>query len=166
MSQRHSPRDSTPHSRPRGAPGTSARDSAEASAGPSAPSRPAVPDRRVPPHHNRTLGARGEAFASRFLIAHGFTPVARNWRCRYGELDLIMRDGETLVAVEVKTRSDTRFGSPLWAITPRKAARLRRLLFEWARSSGHTGRPLRVDAVGITARPGAAPHVEHLRGIS
>ncbi|WP_461637485.1 YraN family protein [Leucobacter sp. BZR 635] len=117
--------------------------------------------------HNQTLGARGEQLAAQHLLSHGFLLLARNWRCAYGELDLLMREDGTFVAVEVKTRSGTGFGSPLEAITARKAARLRRLLLEWARQTGHRGARLRVDAVGVLLRPGsAAPHFEHLRAIA
>lgn len=117
--------------------------------------------------HNRTLGARGEQLAAEHLLARGFRIIARNWHCAYGELDLVMREGSTIVAVEVKTRSGTGYGSPLEAITARKAARLRRLLLEWAGQTGHRGAPLRVDAVGITLRSGgSAPHIDHLRAIA
>lgn len=119
------------------------------------------------PGHNQALGARGELIAAQFLIARGFRLVERNWRCRYGELDLIMRDGNTLVAVEVKTRSGAGFGSPLEAITARKAARVRRLLLEWATQTHHRGAPLRVDAAGIMLRPdGSAPRIDHLKAIA
>lgn len=122
---------------------------------------------QAPTSHNQSLGARGERIAADYLIARGLILIERNWRCTYGELDLIMRDGETCVAIEVKTRSGTGFGSPLEAITARKAARLRRLLLEWAGTTGNRGRGLRVDAVGVLLLPGAAePHVEHLRAIA
>ncbi|KUF06232.1 YraN family protein [Leucobacter sp. G161] len=119
------------------------------------------------PGHNQTLGARGELIAAQYLIDRGFRIVERNWRCRYGELDLIMRDGSTLVAIEVKTRSGTGFGSPLEAITARKAARLRRLLLEWATATNHRSSPLRVDAAGIILRPdGSAPRIDHIKAIA
>lgn len=117
--------------------------------------------------HNRSVGERGEEIATGYLISRGFRLITRNWRCQYGELDLLMRDGDSIVAVEVKTRSGTGFGSALEAITARKAARLRRLLLEWASSTGNRGKVLRVDAVGITLRAnGAPPHIDHLRAIS
>ncbi|UTX52057.1 YraN family protein [Leucobacter aridicollis] len=115
----------------------------------------------------RDLGARGELIAADYLVSRGFTLIARNWRCRYGELDLVMSDGDVFVAVEVKTRSGTGYGAPLESITARKAARLRRLLLEWGLATGNRGARLRVDAVGITLRPGdAAPQIEHLRAVA
>ena len=118
------------------------------------------------PAHNRALGAHGEDLAADYLERLGYRVLARNWRTRTGELDLVARDGDTLVAVEVKTRSGSGYGSPLEAITTRKMARLRRLLLDWVRERGVRGARLRVDAVGITVRPGAAPRIDHLRGIS
>lgn len=119
------------------------------------------------PSHNQKLGARGEQLAASFLIEQGFRLIAQNWRCKYGELDLIMEDGETVVGVEVKTRSGMGYGAPLEAITARKAARLWRLLFEWNRTYGRHGTHLRVDAVGIVmGGRGSTPQINHLRAIS
>ncbi|MBK0420070.1 YraN family protein [Leucobacter sp. CSA1] len=116
--------------------------------------------------HNRRLGAQGEAMAAEHLEQHGYRLLARNWRTRDGELDIIALDGDTLVAVEVKTRRGSGYGSPLEAITMRKARRLRRLLLAWVRAERPGIPRLRVDAVGITLRPGDRPRIDHLRGIS
>jgi putative endonuclease len=82
--------------------------------------------------------------------------VERNWRCREGELDLIVRRGTTLVFCEVKTRSGRTFGEPFEAVTLRKQARLRRLAARWLRERGPTlgGRPaeLRFDVASILGR--------------
>ncbi|UOQ60649.1 YraN family protein [Leucobacter rhizosphaerae] len=126
--------------------------------------RTAVHPVRVP--HRQTLGARGETIAAAYLEGLGYRILERNWRTRTGELDLIVRDGQVLVAVEVKTRSGAGYGSPLEAITALKMSRLRRLLLEWVRASGERGSRLRVDAVGITLRPGERPRIDHLQGIS
>lgn len=127
------------------------------------PSRPAGPHRA----HNQALGAEGESLAADHLVSRGYQIIARNWRCRYGELDLIMRDGDTVVAVEVKTRRGLGYGSPLEAITARKAARLWRLLFEWRRTNNLRGTKLRVDGIGIIVHPdGSTPDIHHLRAIS
>lgn len=115
---------------------------------------------------NQQLGTRGEAIAAGYLEGLGFRILERNWRNRRGELDLIARDGDTLVAVEVKTRSGTGYGNPLEAITAQKMVRLRRLLLDWVRVAGMRGVQLRVDAVGITLRGEERPRIDHLRGIS
>lgn len=115
---------------------------------------------------NRALGALGESIAAAYLEQQGYSVLERNWRNRHGELDIIARADGHFVAVEVKTRRGTGYGTPLEAITQRKLARLRRLLLDWARDHGRYGIGLRVDAVGVTLRPGEEPCIDHLRGIA
>jgi putative endonuclease len=79
-------------------------------------------NRPADPRHR--LGRWGEDLAATHLEAAGHNIVERNWRCRDGEIDLITRDGETLVFVEVKTRRGRAFGAPEEALTPHKAERL------------------------------------------
>lgn len=69
-------------------------------------------------------GARAEALAAEFLTARGLVVVERNWRRRCGELDLVARDGETLVFVEVRLRTRADFGGAAASITATKRARL------------------------------------------
>ena len=69
-------------------------------------------------------GAAAEALAAEFLQARGLTIVARNYRCRGGEIDLIASDGETLIFVEVRLRSDAAFGGAAESITTAKKKRL------------------------------------------
>ena len=76
---------------------------------------------------NRSVGAYGERLAAQRLVGTGMVLLDRNWRCDAGEIDLVLRDGEVLVFCEVKTRSTAAYGHPLEAVTPAKAARLRRL---------------------------------------
>lgn len=112
------------------------------------------------------LGRRGEEIAAAHLEAHGFEILDRNWRVREGELDIIAREGAALVVVEVKTRSSTRFGLPVEAITRAKAQRLRRLAYAWANEHGERSRHLRIDAVGIIAPGGVPTQVRHLRAVA
>lgn len=112
------------------------------------------------------LGPRGEAAAAQYLASRGMQIVATNWRCRLGEVDIIAREGATLVFCEVKTRRGLAFGLPLEAITPGKAARLRRLVGQWlADGPGHPG-PIRIDAVGIVWHRDGRLEIEHLRGVA
>jgi len=76
--------------------------------------------------------------------------VERNWRCRDGELDLVVRKGRTLVFCEVKTRRSLSFGSPAEAVTATKRARIRRLAARWLaeRSTAAPGR-IRFDVVAV-----------------
>ena len=79
----------------------------------------------------RTLGARGEDAAAAWYTKQGYEVVARNWRCREGELDLIVRNGRTYVFCEVKTRTTSVFGAPVEAVTRDKQMRIRRLAARW-----------------------------------
>jgi putative endonuclease len=99
----------------------------------------------------RTLGADGEARAAEWYQARGYHVVARNWRCRDGELDLVVRKGSELVFVEVKTRTTDRFGVPAEAVTPLKQRRLRGLAARFLRETGTGADTLRFDVVAILA---------------
>ena len=72
------------------------------------------------------LGQRGGRIAEQHLVARGMTVRDRNWRCPQGEINLVLRDRNVTVFVEVKTRTSTAFGHPLEAITVHKLARPRR----------------------------------------
>ena len=74
----------------------------------------------------KALGNRGEAEVARYLRKKGYTLLASQWRCRFGELDLVARDRRGIVCfVEVKLRSDTAHGLPREAVDRRKQERLR-----------------------------------------
>lgn len=117
---------------------------------------------------NAVVGAYGERVAARHLAGIGFELLEANWRCARGELDLVARDGACLVVVEVKTRTSERFGSPIEAITPRKAARLRLLAGAWLADHAQVKgcvRAIRIDVVGVRCPPRGAAVVTHLRGV-
>jgi putative endonuclease len=84
------------------------------------------------------LGAHGEAVVARWYEARGYTVLARNWRCRAGEIDLVLGRGPIVVVCEVKTRSSDRFGSPFDAVGWQKQQRLRRLAAEWLAAGATT----------------------------
>lgn len=86
------------------------------------------------------LGRSGEDAAAEWYRAAGYEVVARNWRCRLGEIDLVCRRGRVLVICEVKARSSARFGSPLEAVTAAKQRRLRRLAAAYLDGAGEGGR--------------------------
>jgi putative endonuclease len=112
------------------------------------------------------LGAYGERVAVAHLLAAGLSVLDRNWRCPLGELDIVAREGDLLVVCEVKTRSSTRRGHPLEAVTSDKAARLHRLAEAWieARHVHPTG--IRIDLVGVLRPARGAALVEHVRGVA
>lgn len=111
------------------------------------------------------LGRLGETVACDYLHSLGYEIIERNWRVRAGELDVIVRMGDTVVAVEVKTRRGHRYGAPLEAIGYLKARRLRSLLITWVRANKPSCRRLRVDAIGITFRFDLPPKIEHIEGL-
>ena len=112
------------------------------------------------------LGRYGEQVAAERYVAAGAQVLARNWRCREGELDVVVleRDG-TVVFCEVKTRSGTGFGVPAEAVGPVKARRLRAAARRWLQEHPVPAhRELRFDVVSVLRRRGYAPEVTHLRG--
>lgn len=113
----------------------------------------------------RALGEYGERLAERYLTERGMAVVDRNWRCARGELDLVLRDGDCLVFCEVKTRRTERFGSPVEAVHPRKATRLRRLASAWLQE--HQERParIRIDVIGILRPVEGKAVLRHVRGV-
>jgi putative endonuclease len=118
----------------------------------------------------RTLGERGERLAAAHLERAGYTNLARNFRTRVGELDLVAADNRCLIFCEVKTRiAGTRRGpaGPLDAIGPRKRAQVRAMAREWLASSASSDRPrrpeLRFDAIGIlVSRGGELVSLDHV----
>jgi putative endonuclease len=118
----------------------------------------------------RALGERGERLAATHLERAGYTILARNFRTRFGELDLVAADNRCLIFCEVKTRiAGTRRGpaGPLDAIGPRKRAQVRAMAREWLASSASSDRPrrpeLRFDAIGIlVSRGGELVSLDHV----
>jgi putative endonuclease len=113
----------------------------------------------------QALGAYGETLAARHLSERGLVVLERNWRCAEGEIDLVLRDGDTLVVCEVKTRSSLDFGSPHEAVTPAKLARLHRLAGCWLAARGMSARDVRIDLVAVLRPRRGACVVEHVPGI-
>ncbi|RNL79837.1 YraN family protein [Nocardioides marmorisolisilvae] len=113
----------------------------------------------------QALGRWGERVAERYLTDRGFTVLARNWRCGLGEIDLVLRDDDTLVVCEVKTRRSLEFGHPVAAVDEAKAERLSALAMLWVEEMGLARVPVRVDVVGVVM-PFVGPlEIEHVRGI-
>ncbi|TNM41118.1 YraN family protein [Nocardioides albidus] len=113
----------------------------------------------------RAIGAYGEDVAVRHLVAQGMTLLERNWRCSEGEVDILLREGATLVVCEVKTRTSLVAGTPHEAISPAKLARLMRLGERWVAERGIRPDGIRIDLVAVM-RPRRGPAVvEHVRGL-
>lgn len=106
--------------------------------------------RPEPVHPNLARGRWGEDLAAAWYQARGYRVVARNWRCRAGELDLVVARGRTVVVVEVKARRTDAFGPPASAVGPVKQQRIRRLAAEWLTTNRVHGVDVRFDVVAIT----------------
>ena len=110
---------------------------------------------------NRLLGARGESAAARFLRGHGMKILVRGYRTDFGEIDLIARDGDTLVFVEVKSRRE---GTPAEAVTLEKQRRLTLSAMHFLKAHKMLEQRCRFDVVAIVWPEGAkSPRIEHIR---
>ncbi|WP_433656923.1 YraN family protein [Nocardia sp. CA-128927] len=113
----------------------------------------------------KALGAHGEELAARFLQAAGMEIVSRNWRCKYGELDLVVRDAQYTAFVEVKTRSGLGFGIPAESVTFTKQQRIRRLALLWLSEQDGPWRHIRFDVVSVLLTRGHEPVIDHLEAV-
>jgi putative endonuclease len=108
------------------------------------------------------LGAKGEDLAVAWYVRQGYEVLARNWRCREGELDIVVSRDRCVVFCEVKTRSGSGFGLPAEAVTGEKQRRLRRLATRWLGdqkpSVGFA--EVRFDVACVTLRAGVEPAVD------
>lgn len=100
-------------------------------------------------HTRKRLGQRGEILAAEKLVERGYTLLARNYRCAYGEIDVIARQGEALVFVEVRTRRGAAFGSPEESITPRKQAHLIAAAQHYLQANNLLDENWRIDVVAV-----------------
>jgi putative endonuclease len=113
------------------------------------------------------IGALGEQLAVNYLTSLGLRVLTRNWRCRYGELDVIAADDVTrnVVFVEVKTRTTDQFGGVAEAVTPDKVRRLRRLAGLWLAAQDDRWAAVRIDVIGVRIGRRRTPEVTHLQGV-
>jgi putative endonuclease len=113
------------------------------------------------------LGAFGEQLAVEHLQTAGLQVVSRNWRCRYGELDIVAADtsSNTVVFVEVKTRSGDGFGGVAEAVTAAKVRRLRRLASLWLAGQDRRWAGVRIDVIGVRVGRSPQPELTHVVGV-
>ncbi|MGE2712468.1 YraN family protein [Mycolicibacterium litorale] len=114
------------------------------------------------------IGALGEDLAVEHLRDLGMQVLERNWRCRYGELDVIAVDdaARAVVFVEVKTRTGDGFGGLAQAVTPQKVRRLRRLAGLWLAGQDERWAAVRIDVIGVRIGRQATPEITHLTGVA
>ncbi len=111
------------------------------------------------------IGQRGEDAAVEYLTGAGWIVLERNWRCRYGEIDVIAVDESDLVIVEVKTRTGSLYADPAEAVTYEKYRRLRRLAGLWLSEQDRGWPVIRFDVIAVQIDSVGASHIKHLRGV-
>jgi putative endonuclease len=129
------------------------------------PSRVIVIAEVMAMHAKDILGRDGEQAAVSYLEGCGFRILDRNWRCADGEIDIVAVERHTFVVCEVKTRSGTRYGTPLEAVGRTKRARLRRLAVCWLTAHGVRFDQIRIDVVGLLYEGTGGFTIEHVRGV-
>ena len=106
------------------------------------------------------VGRRGEAVVERHYVGRGYRVVARNWRCRIGELDLVLARGATLVVCEVKTRRGVRFGGGFEAVDARKRQKLRTLAETFCLQQPSQAASIRFDVASVRLHADGSAAVE------
>lgn len=115
---------------------------------------------------NEAVGRYGENVAAEHLRSQGLEILAARWTCRYGEIDLVARDGTTIVFCEVKTRTSQRFGTPVEAVSAQKAARLRKAAALYLQRHEPEAAGVRLDVVSVRIPSRGAPVVERICGVA
>lgn len=110
---------------------------------------------------NRNLGRKGEEAAARYLEQRGYEVLERNWTCFAGEADIIARDEEWLVFVEVKTRRNTDKGFPSDAVDARKREKYEKIALAYAAEYSGTEVPVRFDVVSIVVIGNGKAMIRH-----
>lgn len=112
-------------------------------------------------------GRHGEDLAVVYLLQHGYEILERNWkRLPYGEVDIVAREGDILVFVEVRIRGATSYESPQESVTPHKLHLLKTMAQIYAKSHSNLPVALRIDFIGVTPRQHEKPKIEHFKSIA
>ncbi|MCY4438223.1 MAG: YraN family protein [Chloroflexi bacterium] len=111
----------------------------------------------------QTIGRWGEEEAARYLAVQGYTILTRNYRTPAGELDIVARDGDAIVFVEVKTRRTTSFGPPQAAVTAAKAAHIIAAAQHYLLDTEQIDGPWRIDVVAVFGNPKSSPQITLIR---
>jgi putative endonuclease len=112
--------------------------------------------------HRSTIGAIGELLAIKALKKKGYKIIERNYRSKFGEIDIVAQEGRTLAFVEVKTRRTARFGGPKTAVTPGKQRKISMVALEYLKKTGQVNEKARFDVVAVRLLPGR-PEIEIIR---
>ena len=115
---------------------------------------------------NQSLGKLGEKIAANYLLKNGYKILERNFKARYGEIDIVARDRNILVFVEVKTRNDDQFGTPEEAVTRKKLREVIKTAQFYKLS--HTNEPdeLRIDVIAIQLTGSKTTYFKHIQNVT
>ncbi len=108
------------------------------------------------------LGQIGEDLAVKVLTNKGYEIVERNYRYGHGEIDIVARDGNTLVFVEVKTRNNLEFGEPEYAVTKKKQKQIKKIAELYLYDKGIDEADCRIDVIAILLEKGKDPQINHI----
>ena len=97
------------------------------------------------------FGERGESLAVWYLKKNGYKIIEQNYRTKLGEIDIIAKEKNTLVFVEVKSRSSTRYGNPKWAVTPKKQRKISMVALSYLKAAKQSDARARFDVVAISS---------------
>lgn len=115
------------------------------------------------PLQRKEVGALGEKLAADYLKKRGYKIIERNFRCREGEIDIIAKQGEYLVFVEVRTKKSSDFGTPEESITPIKSKRLVTLANIYLQNCSSLPQSWRIDVIAVELKPdGKLSRLEHI----
>lgn len=111
---------------------------------------------------NKTTGNAGETQAAEYLAQKGYQILQRNYRSKWGEVDIVAKVKSTVVFVEVKTKTSNAYGEPWEMVNHWKIEQVKRMGEAWCREFGWDG-PVRIDVVGVWM--GEAPKIEHWESV-
>jgi len=113
--------------------------------------------------NDKKTGPQGEDIAVSFLEEQGYVVLVRNYRQRFGEIDIVAEDGGVLVFIEVKTRKNNRYGSPFEAVDSRKQKKLSMMAQDYISRNKMEDRAARFDVVAVLLKKDSCPEVELIR---
>lgn len=113
--------------------------------------------------HNKLFGKLGEDYATLYLLKNKYKIIARNYRCKLGEIDIIVKNKNTLIFVEVKARKNTRFGNAVEAITQEKQKHIYNTALYYISNNSINYEEIRFDAIEVYINKGIK--INHIKGI-
>ena len=108
----------------------------------------------------RTIGAHAESLARTYLTQQGYTPITQNYHARIGEIDIICKDQNTYIFIEVKYRKNSKYGTAIEGVTPLKFLRMQKAAQHWLINNKLNDVPCRFDIIAIDG-----PHLTHEKGV-